>query len=295
MIGSRRIPSPLTMLNYFLLLLIALVTLYPFWYVVMYALSSYQEVLGKGAIIRPYGFTFASVKAVIQNPMIGTAYMNTLIVVVVGTLLSIVVTALFSYPLARQVRGTKFFSIFIYITMLFSGGMIPTFYVVRLTGLIDSLWSLIIPALVSPFYVFIMRNFFRNIPSEIQESADVDGASELRIFLSIVLPLSIPVIASISLFYAVMYWNKFFDAIIYIKSADKRPLQLILREMVTSASTEMFDSVIAGLQGEARQGDVTPTSLKMATVTVAVVPVMCIYPFVQKYFVKGVLLGAVKS
>jgi putative aldouronate transport system permease protein len=293
--GKKFRVSPLTLLNYLSLLLIAGVTLYPFWYVVMYSLSSYQQVLGKGAIIRPYGFTLASIQSVLANPMIGRAYLNTIFIVVMGTVLSIITTAFFAYPLARNVGGAKFLSIFIYITMLFSGGMIPTFYIVRETGLIDSLWSLIIPALISPFYVFIMRNFFRGIPSELIESADVDGASEMRIFLAIILPLSIPVLASISLFYAVMYWNKFFDAIIYIKSVDKRPLQLILREMVTSASTEMFDQMIAGMQGEARQSDVTPTSLKMATVTVAVVPVMCIYPFVQKYFVKGVLLGAVKS
>jgi putative aldouronate transport system permease protein len=206
-----------------------------------------------------------------------------------------ITTALFAYPLARKIRGTRIFNTFIYITMLFGGGMIPTFYVVRMTGLLDSLWSLIIPALISPFNVFIMRSFFEGISGELIESASIDGASELRIFVRIILPLSLPVVATISLFYAVGYWNKFFDAIIYIRSVDKRPLQLLLRELLISVSNERFAEMIAGMSGEARAGDVAPTTLKMATVTLSVLPVMMVYPFVQKYFVKGVMLGAVKG
>lgn len=283
------------LINGLLLLLIGFLMLYPFWYVLVYSLSTYNEVIGQGVIFIPHGFTFSSWKSVIQSPLFLQSYGNTLFVVIVGTTLSLVTTALFAYPLARKVRGTRFFNMFIYFTMLFGGGMIPTFYVVRQTGLLDSLWSLILPALISPFNVFVMRSFFEGIPAEMVESANIDGATELRTFVQIILPLSLPVVATITLFYAVGYWNKFFDAVLYINSIEKRPLQLLLKEMISSSSNEMFAGIVAGMTGETSQSDVTPMTLKMATITLSVLPVMVIYPFLQKYFVKGVMIGAVKG
>jgi putative aldouronate transport system permease protein len=263
----------------------------------MYSLSSYGKVLGKGAIFRPYGFTFDTLKAVMEGKQFQRSYLNTIFIVVAGTILSLLTTALLAYPLARKIRGTRILNAFIYITMLFGGGMIPTYYIVRQTGLLDSLWSLIIPSLISPFNVFIMRSFFEGISSEMIESASIDGATELRVFLQIVLPLSLPVVSTISLFYAVGYWNKFFDAILYIKSVDKRPLQILLRELLDADANMGFGEMISGgtVSGDAGFGKVTTQTLKMATVTLSVLPVILIYPFVQKYFVKGVMLGAVKG
>ena len=279
-------------INILLLIVIALIMLYPFWYIFMYSLSTYEDVIGKGLILRPYGFTMENIMAVVKNRLFIQSYKNTIFVVVVGTALSVLTTALFAYPLSRNVRGTRFFNFLVYFTMLFSGGMIPLYYVVRVTGLLDSLWSLIIPALVSPFNIFVMRTFFSGISRELVESAQIDGASEMRIFWKIIVPLSKPVMATITLFYAVGYWNKFMDAVLYIRSADKRPLQLLLKELIASSTNEMFSQIITA---EATAANVTAVTLKMATVTLSVVPVMVIYPFLQKYFVKGVMLGSVKG
>jgi putative aldouronate transport system permease protein len=284
-------------INLIILGAIGFVTLYPFWYILMYSLSSYEMVIGKGAIFRPHGFTFATLAAVMQGEQFQRSYLNTIFVVVVGTAMSLLTTALFAYPLARKIRGARIMNLFIYITMIFGGGMIPTYYIVRQTGLLDSLWSLIIPSLISPFNVFVMRSFFEGLSGEMIESASIDGATELRIFFQIIMPLSLPVVATISLFYAVGYWNKFFDALIYIKSIDKRPLQILLRELLSADASQGFGEMISTgtVTVDAGFGKVTTQTLKMATVTLSVLPVMLIYPFVQKYFVKGVMLGAVKG
>ncbi len=284
--------SPLTWLNYLILLLAGLVTLYPFWYIIMYSVSTYAEVIGKGAILWPQGFTLSAIHAVLNDRYITTAYGNTLFIVFFGTLLSVVTTALLAYPLSVNVPGHRVFSFLIYFTMLFGGGMIPTYYVVRGTGLLNSLWALIIPSLITPFNVFIMRNFFRGIPESLVESAKIDGAGALRSFLAIVLPLSMPIVATVTLYYAVGYWNSFFNALIYIRSSELRPLQLVLREMI---SQSMTDTTGSGAGLDAAYGDIGNETIKMALVTVSVVPIMCIYPFLQKYFTKGVLVGAVKS
>lgn len=285
---KKRRVSAFGVVNALILSLIALIMLYPLWYVVMYSLSSYSQVIGKGAILWPQGFTLQAIQDVLSDPNIFTAYGNTLFLAVVGTLLSLGATLLFAYPLAQKVRGHRVISFLVYFTMLFSGGMLPTYYVVRQAGLTDTLWSLILPVLINPFYVFLVRNFYEGIPEEIQESALIDGAGQWRIFLRIILPLSMAVIASMTLFYAVGYWNSYFSAILYIRSADKRPLQLILREMISSSSAEEMASDFSA-------SDLTPTTMKMATLTVSVVPILLVYPFLQRFFEKGVMIGAVKG
>lgn len=274
-------------LCYAFLTLVALIMLYPFWYVVMYSVSSYSQVIGKGAIIRPYGFTLDAIGSVLKDPNIYTAYGNTLFLAIVGTFMSLAATLLFAYPLSCHVKGHRVISFLVYFTMLFGGGMLPTYYVVRQAGLLDTLWSLIIPGLINPFYVFIVRNFFEATPVELKESAFIDGAGQLRVFLSIMLPLSMAVVATMTLFYAVGYWNSYFSAIIYIRSASKRPLQLILRDMISQSNTEDM--------GDFSTSDLTPTTMKMATLTVSVIPILCVYPFLQKFFAKGVMVGAVKG
>lgn len=284
--------SLLTLLNWLLLFGAGLITFYPFWYIVCYSLSTYSEVIGKGAILLPQGFTLSGIQAVLNDRYVTTAYGNTLFLVVVGTTLSVTVNALLAYPLSVNVPGHRVFNFLIYFTMLFGGGMIPTYYIVRSTGLMNTLWSLIIPSLLTPFNVFIMRNFFRGIPDSLVESASIDGCGQMRAFLSIVLPLSKPILATVTLYYAVGYWNSFFNALIYIRKADLRPLQLILREMINQGMT---DTVGMGSSLDAGYGDIGNQTIKMALVTISVVPIMCIYPFLQKHFTHGTLTGAVKS
>lgn len=291
MVTKKKKRKPLTagqILCYILVTLTGFIMFYPFWYVVVYSLSSYSSVIGKGAILWPQGFTLEAIQNVLQDPDIYTAYGNTLFLAIGGTFFSLLATLLFAYPLSCHVAGHRVISFLVYFTMLFSGGMLPTYYVVRSAGLLDSLWSLILPVLINPFYVFLVRNFFEGVPEQLKESAFMDGAGQYRTFFSIMLPLSMAVIASMTLFYAVGYWNSYFSAILYIRSPERRPLQLILREMISSSSTEE-------LAGDFSASDLTPTTLKMATLTVSVIPIICVYPFLQKFFEKGVMIGALKG
>lgn len=280
-------------LNILILLLIGFLMLYPFWYVLMYSLSTYNEVLGRGLLLRPYGFTLDGIRTVIMDRYIYTAYGNTLFIVIVGTILSTTSTLMFSYSLSRNILGSRVISFLVYFTMLFSGGMIPIFYIVRMTGLFDSLWALILPSLINPFYVFLVRNFFRDVPDSLRESAYIDGAGEIKIFLRIILPLSLPVFSTIVLFYAVGFWNSFFDALIYIRTEKNFPLQLILRRMITSSSSETLGEMLSS--ADTSRSTVTLATLRMAAVVVTIAPILCVYPFIQKYFVKGVMVGAIKS
>lgn len=287
-----KLPSLYTIINWVLLFAVGFVMLYPFWYVLMYSLSTYSEVVTEGAIMVPHGFTLQNIKIVLQNGSISRGYLNSLFLVTVGTTLSVVVTAMLAYPLSQNVMGTKAINLMIYFTMLFGGGMIPTYYVVRATGILNTLWSLILPSLVGAYNVFMMRNFFRNIPSELIESAALDGSSSMNTLFRIVLPLSLPIFATITLYYAVGYWNRYFDAILYIRSASKRPLQVALREMISMSMSELLGQ---GSTSDASKADLTGPTIQKAAIVVTILPIMCIYPFLQKYFTKGTMSGAVKS
>ena len=272
--GSFRLPQPGVALNHLLLAVAGLVMLYPMWYVFMYGLSDPHAVLGKGAILWPQEPTLAAVAFVLRTPEIMRSYLNTAFVVIAGTLLSLVATSLFAYPLSTRIPGVRVISLLTYFTILF-----------------NSLWALIVPQLVWPFYVFIMIKFFKNIPDSLPESARIDGANDLVILLRIVLPLSLPALASVGLFYAVRYWNEFFTAIIYLPNKDKWTLQVILRSLLITQLEDQFDMP----SGDQTAGSVTADTVKMATVIVGTLPVMLIYPFLQKHFAKGVMIGAVKG
>ena len=286
-----RFTHPGTIANHLLLGITAVLMLYPMWYAFAYALSDAHAVLGAGAILWPQQFSLKALNFVLRTPEIMGSYLNTVFVVVVGTLLSMAVTALFAYPLAHRVPGVRLLSLLTYFTILFSGGIIPTYIVVRQSGLLNSLWSLIVPQLVWPFYVIIMVKFFRSIPDSLAESANIDGANDLTILLRIVLPLSLPAIASVSLFYAVRYWNEFFTAVIYISDQDKWTLQVVLRNLLIKNLEDQFNMP----SGDQTAASVTSETVKMATVVVATVPIMLIYPFLQKHFARGVMIGAVKG
>ena len=208
---------------------------------------------------------------------------------VAGTFLSLVVTAMMAYALAKPyLLGRRTINFLVIFTMLFSGGMIPTFIVVSKLGLLDSLWSLILPVTVNAFNLVIMRNFFQGIPDSLEEAARIDGCSEIGVFLRVVLPLSMASIATIGLFYAVTYWNTYMHAVLYINDSSLWPIQVLLRQIVIVSS---------GMNADATVVDVVPPaqSVKMAVIAVATLPMLAVYPFVQRYFVKGAMIGSVKG
>jgi putative aldouronate transport system permease protein len=276
---------------YSLLLLLVVVTLYPLLYVLFASVSDPGEIIAhKGMLWKPLGFTLDSYRLVFDNPIILSGYGNTLFIVFFGTIVNVLVTALGAYVLSRKnVLWNKAFIIMIVFTMFFNGGLIPLYLVVKGVGLLDSLWSTIIPFAVNTFNLIIMRTAFMAVPDSLEESAKIDGANHFTILFRIVLPLSMPVIAVMTLYYAVEKWNGWFYASIFLKDRSLFPLQLILREILISNST---DAMSAGSSGDRYQLGET---IKYATIIVATVPILCVYPFLQKYFVKGVMVGALKG
>ena len=285
------------MINYLALALVGVIMFYPFWYVLMYSLSTYKDVLEQRYLLFPAGFTLENYEYVFRDPAMYTGAINSIFVTGVGTVLSLIMTLLMAYPMARRIDGIKTISFLVYFTLLFSGGMIPTYIVVKNTGMINSLWSLIVPQLVNPFFLFIMRNAIREIPESLSESAQLDGASHLRILTTIVVPLSLPMLASIALFYAARYWNAYFDALIYISKPERWTIQLVIRNIIFAQNPELSGggAVASAASSEGATSARTLETVKMALLVVAVVPIAAVYPFLQKYFSKGIMVGAVKS
>ncbi|MBP2111339.1 carbohydrate ABC transporter permease [Paenibacillus silagei] len=274
---------------YFILILLSLMCLLPFLYVVAVSVTPESEVLRRGIVIIPETFTFLAYKEVFISHGIGQAYKITLFRTIVGTLLNVFFTVIAAYPLSKKyLPGRSPFLLFIVFTMMFGGGLIPTYLLVRSLGLLNSPWVLIIPQLISAFNLVIIKGFFEQLPAEIEESARVDGASELQSLWRIILPLSLPVLSTISLFYAVGHWNSYFDAIVYINDSGLMPLQVILRNILLNVATQSADSL-------ANSGTVSTFAVQMAAVVVTTVPILIVYPFMQKHFTKGVLLGSVKG
>lgn len=278
-------------LNYFFLTVLAFICLYPFLNVIAYSFSGYNAVLSGRVTFYPIDFTLEAYKSIVKNSQIWSAMEVTVIVTVFGTVIGLVLTIAAAYALSRDyLPGRGILTGLILFTMYFSGGIIPTFLVVKGLGMYDSLTSLFIPQAVNVFNFIVMRTFFRQLPLELEEAARIDGANELQILFKIILPLSVPIIATIGLFYAVSYWNSYFDALIYINSPDKFTLQLRLRNL-------LFADELANAGGNAEGigTQVMSQSLKMCCVAVATLPIICVYPWLQKYFVKGVMLGSVKG
>lgn len=277
---------------YVVLSALVIVTLYPLLYVAFASFSdSSQLIAHRGFMYKPLGFSLEAYKSVFNNPGIIKGYGNTLFILAAGVSLNLLLTAIAAYVLSRRgVMWNSLFTIMIVFTMFFHGGLVPLYLVVKGAGLIDSLWATIIPFAISTFNLIIMRTSFQAIPESLEESAKIDGANHLTILFRIVLPLSMPVVAVMILYYAVEKWNAWFYASIFLKDRNLFPLQLVLREILIANST---DSMSAG----ASSGDQFKIgeTIKYATIMVATVPILAVYPFVQKYFVKGVMIGAVKG
>ncbi|MFC0211964.1 carbohydrate ABC transporter permease [Paenibacillus chartarius] len=285
--GSRIFDS----VNVTLLAIFALLTVIPFIYVIAGSFATQKELMLRGFILFPTEFSLDAYKYIFSTQTLVRSLGVTIFITIAGTLINIFFTCLMAYPLARKdMDFRKPILMMVVFTMLFSGGMIPTFLVVKQLGMIDSYWSLLIPNAISAFNLIIMRNFFQQLPDGLEESAKIDGCNDLGIFFRIVLPLSMPAIATFSLFYAVGHWNTFFNAILYINDNTKWPIQVLLRQIVILASGGVGDST-------AMEADFVPPeqSVKMAVIVVSTLPILLVYPFLQKHFAKGVLLGSVKG
>ncbi|MGN7454600.1 carbohydrate ABC transporter permease [Paenibacillus pasadenensis] len=275
--------------NYSFLGAAALVCVLPFIHVIASSFASTSEVVSRRFILFPTTFSLDAYRYILSTPTLFKGLGVSLGVTAAGTIVSMALTALMAYGLSRRYLGGRGAINFIVVfSMLFSGGMIPTFLVVKEFGLINSYASMIVPVAVNAFNLIIMRNFFQAIPDSLEESAKIDGSNDLGIFFKIMLPLALPSVATISLFYAVAYWNTYMTAILYITDSVRWPIQVLLRQIVIVSS---------GMQAESGSVDVVPPAqtIKMAVIVVATLPMLLAYPFVQRHFVKGALLGAVKG
>ena len=274
--------------NYIVLSLLGIITLYPIINVLAISLSSYTGYLQNPAMILPAEFNLDAYKTILSNPLIMSSYSNTITVALLGTVINVVLTVVTAYPLAKEkVRGSRALMFGIVFTMMFSGGIIPTFLVVRSLHLLDTLWASILPCAMTTTNFIIVKNFFENIPDSIEESAKMDGAGDFRILWTIVVPLSIPVLATVTLFYAVSNWNRLFDAVMYINSRSNWTLPILLKEIITENSDLLADPSVIN--------QVMPKTMQCATIVVTILPIMLVYPFLQRYFMKGIMLGAVKG
>lgn len=276
-------------LNYLLLTIVGVVTVLPLLHVLAGSVTTVEEMARKPFVLIPTEFTLNAYRYILSTPTIFKALGVSIFVTAIGTLISMFITSLMAYGLTRRdLDGRKFFNLMIVFTMLFHGGLIPSFLVVKQVGLIDSMFAMIIPSAVSAFNLIILRSFFQGLPEGLEESAKLDGCGDFGILFKIVLPLSLPSIATISLFYAVTYWNSYFSAIMYINNADKWPVQVLLRQIVIAAS---------GMAADTDNEFIKPPeqTIKMAVIVVSTVPILLVYPFIQKYFAKGALVGSVKG
>ena len=276
---------------YVVLGLIAISTVLPFLYVLAGSFATEKELTEKAFFILPSVWSLNAYKYAINTANILRGLKNSIVLTAVGTTLCMLFSLTFAYPLSKKhFRGRNWIMNLVIVTMLFGGGMIPSFIVYRAYGLYDTYWALILPGLISPFNMIIIKKFFSELPTELDEASYMDGANDFQIFTKVMLPLSKPVIASISLFYGVGFWNDYFGSMIYLQSAEKYPIQIQLRSII------LLSSQIANSATDYDINGAPPDkAVKMACTVIATLPILCIYPFVQKYFAKGVMVGAVKG
>lgn len=288
MIESRS-DKVFSVIVYILLSTFGLLIILPFLNLLATSLSDQVAVSNGMVSFWPKRFTLSAYKFVIQNKQFWNGFKTTIFITVVGTLLSMVVTTLTAYPLSLpKFKGRKFFLILFIIVMLFNGGLIPNYLLINQLGLRNNRWALILPGLISTYNMLLVKNYFETLPMALYESAKIDGASEFRIFAYITLPLSLPTLATVALFYAVGFWNSYFSGILYISSPDKMPLQTYLQSLLNMSyipAHELSPEVAERLSTE---------SIRAASIFTATVPILVLYPFLQKFFVKGLVMGSEK-
>jgi putative aldouronate transport system permease protein len=271
--------------------LFALATLLPFLFVLAGSITAPEELLAKGIVLIPTQFSFEAYQYIFSTDTLMRSLLVTIFLTIAGTAVNLIFTILMAYPLARtNLMGRRWIMLMIIFSMVFSGGMIPTFLIVKTFGMIDSYWSLLIPTAINAFNLIILKSFFQRLPEGLEESAKIDGCNDMGILVRIVIPLSMPAIATFSLFYAVGHWNTFFNAILYLNKSEMWPIQVLLRQIVILSDGGIGDS------SSFDEGFVPPSqTVKMAVIVVSTIPMLLVYPFLQKHFAKGVLLGSVKG
>lgn len=282
--------------NVLFMVVMLIIFVWPLWFVVIASVSDPNEIWNGNVLLIPKGFTMVAYEALADYSMIWTGYRNTIIYTVVGTLVNLVMTVCAAYPLSRKdFMPRNFFMVMFMITMYFGGGLIPTYLVVSNLNLINTPWAMIIPGACSIYNVIIMRTYFINsIPHSLQEAAELDGANAFQFLMKVVLPLSKPIIAVVALYYAVGHWNDFYTALLYINDQDLLPLQSFLRDILMS--NKMSLNNMQGLDASAAEAKMQLSqTLKYSVIIISTVPVLCVYPFIQKYFVKGIMIGSVKG
>jgi putative aldouronate transport system permease protein len=275
--------------NYILLIFLAFITLYPFLNQIGVSLSAVSD----RVILFPSKISFHSYEVAFHYKAIWIGFKNSIVRMLIGTFLSLFFTSMAAYSLSKgNLPFRKFFIVLILITMLFGGGLIPSYLLIKNLGMLNTIWAIVIPGMVSGFNIYIMSAFFKSIPASLEESAKVDGASYYKIFFMIVIPLSLPVIATVGLWVAVGYWNEWFSAMIYIRDPKKYVLQVVLREIIVNNQTQGIEGLAMIMTTGAK---LSTRQLQATVIMISTIPMLLIYPFLQKFFVKGIMIGAVKE
>lgn len=287
-LGSRLFDAA----NYGFMLLLVVVTVYPLLNVIAISFSN-ADFISLGQVSwYPKGFNVKGYGVIFDNPMLYISYKNTVLYAATGTLLTLFLTSMMAYPLTvSDFRLKKAITIFLAVTMFFSGGMIPTYLNMKELHLLNTFWVMVVPGCISAYNVIIFRTFFQNIPSELRESAYMDGANDLTVLFRIYLPLSKALLATFALFTIVAHWNEWFNALIYLKDENKYPLQMFLRSIIFTQQEGQSGQVRDMIQNR----QINPKNIQMAAIVITMAPILCMYPFVQKYFIKGVMLGSIKG
>ncbi|MGE7053229.1 carbohydrate ABC transporter permease [Paenibacillus glucanolyticus] len=272
-------------LNVLFMIVLIIVMAYPMVYVFSASISNNALVASGAVLLWPKKITLVAYEQLVYNPDLWVSYWKTIRYTFVQTVLTLIATSAMAYPLAKRwLPGRRVILLLAAFTLLFSGGMIPTFLIVQKLGMLDTIWAIVLPSLISTWYLFIMRTFFEALPEELEDAAAIDGCGSLQILVRIVLPLSVPVMVTIGLFTAVNQWNSFFSALIYLNDRDMYPLQIMMRNILIAGTN---------VQGE---GDLTHLeTLKYAMIMIGTLPILCVYPFIQKYFVQGTMIGGIKG
>ncbi|ETT64607.1 carbohydrate ABC transporter permease [Paenibacillus sp. FSL H8-0457] len=271
--------------NILFMIVLIMVMAYPMVYVFSASISNNAMVASGAVLLWPKKITLIAYEQLIYNPDLWVSYWNTIRYTFLHTLLTLIATSAMAYPLAKRwLPGRRVILLMAAFTLLFSGGMIPTFLIVQKLGMLDTIWAIVLPSLISTWYLFIMRTFFEALPEELEDAAAIDGCGSMQILVRIVLPLSVPVMVTIGLFTAVNQWNSFFSALIYLNDREMYPLQIMMRNILIAGTN---------VQGE---GDLTHLeTLKYAMIMIGTLPILCVYPFIQKYFVQGTMIGGIKG